>query len=52
MRANRATKRQRREMDLTEVERKVETFLGEMRSAVDSLRTELLTADEREERDR
>ena len=38
-------------MALANLERQVETFGGEMRSAIDSLRTELLGDDGREERD-
>ena len=37
---------------MTDLERQVETFEGEMRSAIDSLRTDLLADDGREERDR
>ncbi len=51
MRANRAAKRERLGKELTEMERKVETFAIEMRNAIDLLRAELLTDDGREERD-
>ncbi len=51
LRAGRAAKRKRLELALANLERKVETFGGEMRSAIDSLRTELLADDGRDERD-
>ncbi len=52
LRARRAAKRERLETALANLERKVETFGGEMRSAIDSLRTELLADNGGEERDR
>ena len=51
-RANRAAKRRKRlGKELTEMERKVETFAIEMRNAIDLLRAELLADDGRDERD-
>ena len=49
LRASRAAKREWLEMALAGLELKVETFGGEMRTAIESLRAELLTDDGREE---
>ena len=51
LRAGRAAKRERLEVAVANIERKVETFGREMRSEIDSLRAELLVDDGREERD-
>ena len=51
LRAGRAAKRKRLERALANIERQVETFGGEMRSLIDSLRAEFLADDGREESD-
>ena len=51
MLANRAAKRKRLEAALTSIEGRVERFVVEVRSEIDSLRAELLGSDRREERD-
>ena len=51
MQASRVAKRARVGKELTEMERKVETFAVEMRSAINLLRAELLAGNGREERD-
>ena len=52
LRASRVAKRARVGEELAEMERKVEMFAVEMRSASNLLRAELLADDGREERDR